>query len=621
MESSSELVTLPMPDFEPSPVLSLSLDESTDLLAVLHPEELQIVRLSSFQLIRSLPVEKSKVPLKVFWAMNQSVIIVFAASEVEVRSLREEGRSASVMVDCDGVFSASYGSGVEDEESVEYLAVCGTKGSLSVLRNESQDSSDFRLFRLKHFATSSHVLSSFVDVGGRRLFAGFSSGELRCSDLSRGDLQWTSALGKGVRSLFKLDGCVAAGLSSGAVTLIDEKHGSIIATFRQSRAAVTAMAGESRRLFYSGADSRIFVVESTDKGWQLRDKTRGQSHDVNALLYSQKHSVLLSAGVNTDVCYILMDSEGSPQSETAKKRHETHVPQGLVFHCSKGVVGIAHAGKLRVFKFSESNEISQIFELRTREALYAATIDEACELLVVSSYSARQTRIYELSSGKNLFVINQAPSKLLFHGNSLIFFDSKQKKLCFASSKSGFNVQKSIGHPALERFNHVDLLSLSSDGSRLMVADLINKELIVVSLKKGTIFELSHLTKHDRYFQFSFTSNPNEILMINSSLAALTFHYGQNQLSRKTKLCPLKFKPVLSLIPHPRIPSKVLLHSAEHLILADYTESEKTEILKRKTVLFVGRLNENKLISVEVDWKLASSKLLPKPVFTKKFIA
>lgn len=65
------------------------------------------------------------------------------------------------------------------------------------------------------------------------------------------------------------------------------------------------------------------------KEWVYSGNTRGQSHDIKALIYLESHQCLISGGVSTDLCIYSLEKYGKLQDSFKLKRSNKkflHIP-------------------------------------------------------------------------------------------------------------------------------------------------------------------------------------------------------------------------------------------------------------------------------------------------------
>ena len=101
--------------------------------------------------------------------------------------------------------------------------------------------------------------------------------------------------------------------------------GVIFKDFHEHSADILTIASTSNEenfiMYFSGSDSLIIAIKYIKKNnmFIYLNKFRGQSHDINSLVYLDNFNVLLSGGINTDICIYKLGNKGNFLEQYEKK--------------------------------------------------------------------------------------------------------------------------------------------------------------------------------------------------------------------------------------------------------------------------------------------------------------
>lgn len=606
-------------EFIPSEVLDLNYDTATDLFAILRPNEVQLVRLSDFSPVRSIPLGAGKEPRRVFFGREATLLIVFAGSKVEVRSLTTFAWRQTLIVDAQALIGAAYARGYSDDEEYELLAVAAYEGYTTVFRNESTTCPEFHMQCRYAHSRGQQALSCVLHLLEGLILTGYSNGEIRANTLKGSSMRWYSVLSSAVWALAASTEVLAAGCANGELNLLDWKTGSILHLFDSSVATVKTIVCDEGRIFFSGADSRIFFLTREENGWIHRDKTRGQSHDVNTLMLHPSGNILLSAGKNTDVCFLPLAPRGFATHENDRKRHESYVPQNLVYHCNQGLLGLIHGEAVRLLRIGDETPAQKMFELRTREAIAHAAITADGQLLAVASESRSHIRIYNTTDSKLIATLAGIAQRLCFITDELLFFDTEVKEIRSFSAQSKFKTMKIQKDEVLQGLEHVDRLCV--DATRVLLADNLSCTLVLFNYRRKKCTDISHLLRGKGYTLIEFGENDNELFVLRKNLCLYSYNICTGAIRKRlSTVCSPLLKPIRNLL-FVGEPSSLILQSTKKILRIVPDDAERTTVINRKSILFLGRGPGGSVLSVEIDWKNRVSKQLGLPVNTRKFVS
>ena len=118
---------------------------------------------------------------------------------------------------------------------------------------------------------------------------------------------------------------LACGTSNGKILIFDVNFGVIFKDFHEHSADILTIASKSNEenflMYFSGSDSLIIAIKYVKKNnmFIYLNKFRGQSHDINSLVYLDNFNVLLSGGINTDICIYKLGNKGNFLEKYEKK--------------------------------------------------------------------------------------------------------------------------------------------------------------------------------------------------------------------------------------------------------------------------------------------------------------
>jgi WD40 repeat protein len=95
-----------------------------------------------------------------------------------------------------------------------------------------------------------------------------------------------------------------SGDSQGIVRFWDSKFGVLITEFKEHENDIITIAKINNTIYCTGCDSLVISIQYNGEEWKITSKFRGQSHDINALIFL-KYNYQLSLKLVMTVYYLV----------------------------------------------------------------------------------------------------------------------------------------------------------------------------------------------------------------------------------------------------------------------------------------------------------------------------
>ena len=646
--SAFALAELDFIEYKPYEILDFKYSHSMDRLLVLRSDnQVQILDCATLQLLRSIGLNRSLSPICVFWGLGNRIIIVTSdglilvyASDNSIQPIH------SINTSSPGVWSADYQVGsLGQEGQEELLALCADDGTVSIYLNYFEEdfgqsnSVDFRLLTVvNNFGNSeAKCLACELIPESRFLFAAYSSGEVKKYKIGGANpVVWNTT----VRAnnpfwrlkVFNNDFLVVGG-KEGRVAVLDSNFGAIVRSFNVAVADVTAIATDEKngRFFFSGFDSRVFMViyDGEARDFNLAAKTRGQTHEINALVLDANRSHLISGGKTSDLCYYKLDITGFKEGEQEKK---THVMQDLgrfVFYCKNNFVGYYLHDKVTILKTPSKNtgseidaEVEVLFEYRNNKFLNALAFSPKHNVFACSIFEESAVKVYHILSGKLLKTLTIACGGLVFQHDILHIFNVGGHSIEHFKVSTNSLLPQSTKHALFEELGgYVDQFDISVSKNVLLLANFERKVIVVHRLIDKETVSISSLLGQSALRLLTFFGSTEKLLLVYNNFYVYLYNPFKDVKYKKRlgDLIPRKVGGLKGALFHPTKKDRFMIYSHFYLITIDF-EQETTSVVKRpRPILYAGLKEEGQILAITADWKKAV-KRLGDPVNTKKFV-
>jgi WD40 repeat protein len=646
--SSIALAELDFVEYKPLEILDAKYNESLDRLLVLKSDnQVQILDCLSMQLLRSIGLNRSLSPIRVFWSIGNRIIVVTSDGLVLVYALHNPLQPIhSINTASPGIWGADYQVGVFGENGQEeLLALCADDGTVAIYANNydedslQSDALDFRLLTVvNNFGNSNaKCLACEIVPETKMLFACYSTGEVKKYKIGGANpVVWNTTV-KAKTPFWKLrifnNDFIVVGGKDGRVAILDSNFGAIVRTFTASLADVTSIAVDAKhhRFFFSGYDSRVFMVNYDEdaRDFNLVAKTRGQTHEINALELDNKRSRLISGGKTSDLCFYKLDITGFTESEQAKKIHAIQDLGKFVFYSKNNLIGYYLHDKAAILRLppkkddtDSSQGIEVLFEYRNSKYLNALAFSPKHNIFVCSVYEDSAVKVYHVSSGKLLKTLDIACGGLVFQDDVLHIFNTANNSIeNFKVSKNAL-IGQATKHESFEELGgFLDQFEISVSKNVLLLANHEKKAIIVHRLADKATVAVGSLLDRTSLQLLKFFGNTEKLLLIYSNFYVYLYNPFKDAKykQRLEDLIPRKVGALKGVIFHPTKKDRFMVYSHFYIVIIDL-EQETTSIVKKaKPILFVGQKEEGQVLMMTADWKKAI-KQLGNPVNTKKFV-
>lgn len=646
--SSFTLAELDFVEYKPYEILDAKYNQPLDRLLILRSDnQVQILDCSTMQLLRSIGLNRSLSPIRVFWGLGARIIIVTSDGLVLIYASDNSLQPIhSINTANPGIWSADYQVGKHDQEGQEeMLALCADDGTIAIYVNNFEDdlgqsnAIDFRLLTvINNFGNSdAKCLACEVIPESRFLFAAYSTGEVKKYKIGGGNqVVWntTVRLNNPFWKLktFNSDFLVVGG-KEGRVAVLDSNFGAIVRTFNVATADVTAIAIDEKnnRFFFTGFDSRVFMVsyDAEARDFNLVAKTRGQTHEINALELDSNRSLLMSGGKTSDLCYYKLDLAGFTETEQAKKIHAIQDLGRFVFYCKNNFVGYYLHDRATILKMPAKKEgsandspIEVLFEYRNNKFLNALAFSPKHNVFACSIYEESVVKVYHTTSGKLLKVLDITCGGLLFQDDILHIFNTGNNSIDHFKVSSNSLVGPATKHALFEELGgYVDQFDISVSKNVILLANFERKVIVVHRLASRETIAISSLLTQAPLRLLTFFGTTEKLLLVYNNFYVYLYNPFKDAKYKKRlgDLIPRKVGGLKGAIFHPTNKDRFMLYSHFYTITVDFEQETTNVVKKSKPILFAGLKEEGQILTITADWKQAIKKL-GNPVNTKKFV-
>ncbi|CAK80245.1 unnamed protein product (macronuclear) [Paramecium tetraurelia] len=128
------------------------------------------------------------------------------------------------------------------------------------------------------------------------------------------------------------------GSSNGSVIIYETQFNTEIQQIQTHMSDILTLYPNLNNVYVSGVDSKIVCLSYNGSQYQITQQIRGQSHDVYAFEII-KNNILISGGLNTDICYYKLDGNG----QLLQQNQFTHIftiPRSEQFICNHQYIAI-----------------------------------------------------------------------------------------------------------------------------------------------------------------------------------------------------------------------------------------------------------------------------------------
>ena len=230
----------------------------------------------------------------------------------------------------------------------------------------------------------------------------------------------------------EVDGFVISGDSNGDVIVWDKKSGNSLKIFSELKGDVLALAvnQDQKTVYASGVESKVICLRQVqlsnkqkhhhtkviglsdrergdaDKDWVYSGNTRGQSHDIKALVYLESHQCLISGGVSTDLCIYALEKHGKLQDSFKLKKSNKkflHIPpfelRNQVITCSD--LATTEGGKKKSKSISWETEGIMILILRKTFSIELWMYEKLKQPVFLLEFEKKEFGITSVSSNSS----------------------------------------------------------------------------------------------------------------------------------------------------------------------------------------------------------------------------
>ncbi len=157
--------------------------------------------------------------------------------------------------------------------------------------------------------------------------------------------------------------------------MIETNYGVILNTFEKSQTRINSITTHENYIYFSGNDPRISVLAYNEKEekFNYHGGFKGHSHNIQSLVrfnlkIKNEKCFLISAGVNSDLCFYELESEGLPEVNRKNFFHLPNPQKNLIFYSDESKIGFYFGNTVSLIQI-EQEEIKVLFRLKTNDSL------------------------------------------------------------------------------------------------------------------------------------------------------------------------------------------------------------------------------------------------------------
>ena len=357
-------------------------------------------------------------------------------------------------------------------------------------------------------------------------------------------------------SLFSINSnYLAAGTSNGKILICDVNFGVIYKDFHEHSADILAIASnnsndENFLMYFSGSDSLIIAIKYVKKNnmFIYLNKFRGQSHDINSLVYLSNFNLLLSGGINTDICIYKLGNKGNflekyeKKVNTKVKRHISPFEHRLNYFVTDFIFDnnnnnfflilfkkddFVNLYKINVNANNNNNNfindeiifMSKIYKNKKFSyKIISSNISKNGKFIAISyeNFTILFKYDYEKNNIKKIKKLNYLSNFIYFNKNNdkIILLCQNINKIIIININNNFNIENEITINNNNNNNILLAVDYNIEKNYLCFSDL-EKNLIFINLNNNNIENLSPPNKY--ITKINFDNNNNKIIIIDEN--------------------------------------------------------------------------------------------------------
>lgn len=222
----------------------------------------------------------------------------------------------------------------------------------------------------------------------------------------------------------------------------------------------------------------------------MKEKTRGQSHDVNSLVLFEREDsqVMISGGVNSDICLYELRNEDFIQGESEKKKHLNYVQDNLVFFTKNNLIGIYHQRKASILRISQE-KIDVHFSLFSHQFLNFCAYCPRYEYFISSEIENQIIKIYHATKGRIFFQIEGSFGAGVVKNSKFVCYNKGLKLIEIFDIGQGFKKVKTFS----ASFINIDTFQVDQHLINILSVDFINNQCFMIRIQNEEVSDLSYL--------------------------------------------------------------------------------------------------------------------------------
>lgn len=657
MSEIKQLLEINFLEYEPSSIIDMTANKKK-LLIARENNEISLINIKTYKTEKTIGLKKSLKIKKVFFGTNSTIYIITENSHIlgydsknTTTPIFDQKMQNQTITDAyyektqkPPTRKTSYTSDLSESEitpqkketqNSEYISLTFKSGTTTIYKNQISETASINLTLfniITNFTTKpSEANTCYSNIKKDSIIIAYSPGQLKKYNMintPRNIWQISISEVNEITSLccYKQKFCFA-GMDNGELFVLETDFGVILQSFHNSKSFVKTILGVGERVYYSGQDSRVFAVEfDTEKERFLGvGFDRGQSHCVNSVVCVQRleKSVLVSAGVNSDLCFY--DVESGVLEQGGKKFHKFYDLRNFVFFMGGGVVGYYHGrvvSFLKVFEEGGDMGFEVLFRLKSDEFFSDLSFCQKFNLLAVLNSHEKKIVIYNITKTKKLKEIKGNFVKILFCNKNLITYNQKTKEVQIFDSFQGFKKISSIKDSKFEDLKDLDEFTISKTGSMLLLTNYSSKKSFLIKISSKEILEVSHLLQNDNVNLLRFFGKSNNLFVLYNNNNFKKYDIFKNRLIKielKNRI-GYNFGLINNVVFNYSKKNQFYLYSDYYVIFVDFDNLKFKAEKKKNPILFSGNLNENQFFLFSINWKDVVKFKMEKPFDTKVFI-